>query len=678
MMVTFNDSIVLAEPEQWRAADGGNDHWYEVVINRDALGRPAAITWENAKAAADARAGNWHLATITSERENDFVFRLLGDPDCRVIENNAYYGPWIGAYRYYQYVYSYYQYIYCKFLWVNGEPFSYDRWWTGEPSGDGENYVHFFSRYQWENTWNDLSDDNSVLPVAYIIETSDQNQPPVLDPIRNQSVAEGQTLAFSISASDADGDNLTFAVANLPKGAYFNRYSQQFEWTTDDGDAGNYQVTFTVTDDGAVFPLSDSETVTITVGDVNQPPVLAAIGTERVDVGAPIAFTVRATDPDSGNLNYSVDNLPAGATFNSKYRVFSWATDAADTGNYRVTFTVTDDGSPSLTDSETVPITVGDVNQPPVMGTIGNRAVSEGELLEFRVTATDMDSDSLFFDAGDLPAGASFDPVTHIFSWQPTYEYAGNHFIIFTVTDSGSPPLGDSETVIITVGEVNRPPVVTVNQNQSVGLGELLEFAISAFDSDNNSLSLSVDNLPLGASFNEVSRTLRWMPVENSDVGNHLVTFSVTDDGLPALTDSKQVTITVGNVNRAPIIGDIGGKVVETDKLLVFAVTATDPDNDTLEFSVKGLPTGAVFDETRQLFYWMPTTDDIGFNILKFAVVDNGTPPLSDEVVVDVEVTAAADTVDNVEKPAEQTPESGITVKGGNGGGCFIGMSVTN
>jgi hypothetical protein len=352
--------------------------------------------------------------------------------------------------------------------------------------------------------------------------------------------------------------------------------------------------------------------------------------------------------------------------------------DARSNGNYWVALTVADDGGRSLSDWETIHLAVGDGNQPPVMGTIGNRAISEGELLEFTVTASDTNGDRLFFDAWDLPPGASFDSATHIFSWQPTYEYAGNHYVIFTVTDSGTPPLGDSETVIITVGEVNRPPVITVNQNQSVSIGELLEFAVSAYDTDSNNLFISVDNLPFGASFDEASRVFRWMPVDkNRDAGNHLVTFSVTDDGLPALTDSKEVTISVGDVNRPPIMGSIGSKAVKVNQLLAFTVTATDPDGDVLEFSAQQLPDSAAFDESKQFFYWLPTVDDIGFNTLKFVVVDNGTPPLSDEVVVEVEVTSDSGAVGNGDNP-DALESSGITIKGGSGGGCFISSSATH
>jgi hypothetical protein len=652
---------VLAEPRQWRAADGGNDHWYEVIVNRNDQGEPARITWADAKAAADAIPGNWHLVSITSAAENDFVYNLFkDDSNCWIVDSNYHNGPWIGAYRYHQ-----------QFLWDNGEQFGYANWAPWQPDGDGD-YVHFWSVRYRQNTWNDQR-INIPIPVAYLVESADWNHPPVLDPIVNKAVNEGDTLTFSISASDADGDNLTYAVANLPVGASFDPHRRRFEWVTNYGDAGNYEVTFTVTDDGDPESLSDSETVTITVGDVNRPPVLAAIGAREVDEGDPVAFTIGAVDPDGDSLAYAVGNLPIGATFGADAQTFYWATDCDDAGNYQVVFTVTDDGNPPLTDVETVSITVGDVNRPPVMGTVGNRVVDEGTLLRYTVTAQDPDNDSLFFHSDGLPAGAVFDPITRIFSWTPAYEDEGNYYIDFTVTDSGNPPLSDSETVTITVGDVNRPPVISDIANRSVDFGESLEFAVSAFDPDKHNLSFSVAGLPTGASFDAASRTFHWTPADN-DVGNHQVTFTVTDDGTPPIGVSQMVTITVGNANRPPVFGSIGKKDVEAGQLLVFAVTATDPDNDELEFSAQGLSSGAVFDRSSQLFYWIPTSNNIGLNILRFVVVDNGTPPQSSEIIVDIEVTEAADGDDAQDEQTAITLEPAeINVKGGSGGGCFIG-----
>jgi hypothetical protein len=186
---------------------------------------------------------------------------------------------------------------------------------------------------------------------------------------------------------------------------------------------------------------------------VNQPPVLQPIGSKSVQEGALLEFTVTATDPDGDNLTYGAGNLPPGAVFDPATRVFSWTPGLDQSGAYvDVLFSVTDDGAPSMNDSEAITITVGDVNRPPVLDPIGSKSVQEGALLEFTVTATDPDGDNLTYGAGNLPPGAVFDPATQVFSWTPDPGQAATYpDILFTVSDDGAPVMEDSEAVEIVV-----------------------------------------------------------------------------------------------------------------------------------------------------------------------------------------------------------------------------------
>jgi hypothetical protein len=111
-------------------------------------------------------------------------------------------------------------------------------------------------------------------------------------------------------------------------------------------------VTFTARDPGG---LSDSEIITITV--LNHAPVVSAPETKTVMPAAALTFTVTATDPDNDTLTYSASGLPAGATFNPATRVFAWTPTASQGGTYTVTFTATDPGG--LSASDTTKITVG-------------------------------------------------------------------------------------------------------------------------------------------------------------------------------------------------------------------------------------------------------------------------------------------------------------------------------
>jgi len=143
------------------------------------------------------------------------------------------------------------------------------------------------------------------------------NQPPVLNPIGNKSVNEGQLLQFSVSGSDPDGDPVTFSASNLPLGASFS--GNTFSWTPSFTQAGTYPNVHFEASDGS---LSDFEEITITVIDV--PSLGSVSGTVTDPAGTPLAGTLvtlvkrspkptftRTTTADSAG-HYQFPDLPSG------------------------------------------------------------------------------------------------------------------------------------------------------------------------------------------------------------------------------------------------------------------------------------------------------------------------------------------------------------------------------
>lgn len=88
-------------------------------------------------------------------------------------------------------------------------------------------------------------------------------------------------------------------------------------------------------------------------------------------------------------------------------------------------------------------------NAPPVLETIGARQVTVGQLLSFRVRATDADANPLTFEAQSLPTGATLDSLSGMFTWRPAANQAGTFSIVFRVKDDSCGV--DTETVVITV-----------------------------------------------------------------------------------------------------------------------------------------------------------------------------------------------------------------------------------
>lgn len=96
----------------------------------------------------------------------------------------------------------------------------------------------------------------------------------------------------------------------------------------------------------------------------------------------------------------------------------------------------------------------GDLNSAPVLAAIGAKSVNEGVLLEFTVTATDVDGDTLTMTTDIEPYLSTFvdnGDGTGTFSWTPNSTQSGVYTIRFTASDGSAT---DYEDVAITVNNV--------------------------------------------------------------------------------------------------------------------------------------------------------------------------------------------------------------------------------
>jgi hypothetical protein len=133
------------------------------------------------------------------------------------------------------------------------------------------------------------------------------NRPPVLQPVSDQSVNEGELLQFIIQATDPDGDQLRFSASNLPPGATFDEAGAAFSWMPGYDQAGVYAaVSFRVVDDGDP-PMSSTTTVSINVTEDNRrpgAPVLTRPMNGESDVRINPTLSAQAfQDPDDGDMH---------------------------------------------------------------------------------------------------------------------------------------------------------------------------------------------------------------------------------------------------------------------------------------------------------------------------------------------------------------------------------------
>ena len=165
-------------------------------------------------------------------------------------------------------------------------------------------------------------------------------------------------------------------------------------------------------------------------------PVFDMIGTQFVDEGNLLQFSISATDPDNDPIIFSAENLPAGANFTDT--TFSWTPNYQQSGNHLVTFTAddNDDGAANLT----VTITVTEVTDPPNVLGAQNRLFFAGQFVEISLSISDPDGDPINTEYLNLPPGAEVietQPGSSLryFQWQTTSGDTGNYRPKFIADD---------------------------------------------------------------------------------------------------------------------------------------------------------------------------------------------------------------------------------------------------
>jgi gliding motility-associated-like protein len=476
------------------------------------------------------------------------------------------------------------------------------------------------------------------------------NLAPVLAAVGSKTVNEGATLSFTASAADADlpANALAYSLVAPASGTYPTgatiTAAGGFSWTpTETQGPGVYRVKVVVSD-GA---LSDEEEIEITVNEVNEAPVLAAIGSKTMDEGTALAFTASATDTDlpANALTYALaGTVPAGAAIDASTGEFAWTpTETQGPGSYNFRVVVSDG---ALTDEEEITVTVGEVNEAPVLAAVGSKTVNEGATLSFTAVAADNDlpANALAYSlaapaSGTYPTGAVITSAG-AFSWTPTETQGPGVYRVKIVVTDGA--LTDEEEIEITVNEVNEAPVLAAIGSKTVDELTTLAFTASATDTDlpANALTYSLaGTVPTGASIDAATGAFTWTPTETQGPGSYTFRVVVSDG---ALTDEEEITVTVNEVNLAPVLASLGNQAVNEGATLSFTAAAADADlpANALAYSLAApatgtYPTGAVI-ATAGEFSWTPTeTQGPGVYRVK-VVVSDGT--LTDEEEIEITV----------------------------------------
>jgi len=477
---------------------------------------------------------------------------------------------------------------------------------------------------------------------TFDVVVTEVNLPPTLTAPPSQTVPELTTMNVGFVANDPDlpPNHISFLLLSAPPGVVLDAGTGGITWTpTEAQGPGSYTIVVSASDN-ANPPLSVTNSFSVRVTEVNSPPTLAPTGDQTIAELSKLIVTNKATDADlpAQALAFSLVTPPQGATIDPQTGVFTWVpTEAQGPGTYTIVTRVTDNGTPALSDTKSFNVTVLETNSPPVLKVPPDQTIQALSTLTVTNTATDPDipANALTFSLVNPPDGAAIDPLTGVVSWTPgQLQSPGSYTLAVKVTDNGSPPLAATNSFKVQVTTLNRAPALAPLAPLTVSELTLLTLTNSASDPDlpTNKLTFSIASGPSGVSVDPASGVLRWTPTEAQGPGSYSITIKVTDNGTPALSDTKNLNVTVLEVNSPPTLQVPPDQSIKALKTLTVTNHASDSDlpANALTFSILNPPGGAVIDPSTGVLTWTPTLSQSPASYtLSVVVTDNGVPPLS-------------------------------------------------
>jgi len=364
------------------------------------------------------------------------------------------------------------------------------------------------------------------------------NRSPVISGTPAPSVTEGSAYSFTPTASDPDGNTLTFSITGRPTWASFDTANGRLSGTPGIGSAGSYSnIRITVSDGSLSATLA---AFTITVLPANRAPTISGSPATTGREGIAWSFQPTASDPDGNALSFSIANRPAWATFNAGTGRLSGTPPAGSASTYSgIVISVSDGAASASLPAFSIAVAA---NRAPVIGGTPAATVTAGQAYSFTPTASDADGNALSFSIVNRPGWATFNTGTGRLSGTPTQAQAAQYVDIrITVSDGMASATLPAFTITVETG--NRAPTISGSPATTIVEGQAYSFTPTAADADGDTLSFTITNRPAWATFDASNGRLSGTPGTGT-VGTYSnIQIRVSDGTVEAALPAFSITV---------------------------------------------------------------------------------------------------------------------------------------
>ncbi len=550
----------------------------------------------------------------------------------------------------------------------------------------------------------EVCDGNGLCSTANVIITvSSLNDTPVasndFSVVNEDNVLNGASVLSN--DSDIEGNTLTVNTVPLVAPANGNlvlNANGTYSYTPFLNFNGSDSFIYQVCDNGAPSACA-SATVTITVTPINDLP-LAVNDVANCNEDTPLlgaSLLTNDSDVDGNTLSIQITPITApvnGTLIINANGTYQYTPNSNFNGSDSFVYRVCDNGAPSLCANASVTITVNSINDLPIAV---NDAVSTSEdnsLNAASVLLNDSDPDGNSLTVSTSPLVAPLHGTVNLnsdgtFTYTPALNYNGSDSFVYEVCDNASPVGCSSATVNITVSSVNDAPNATADSYSTDEDTPLNGTTVLLND-------IEIENDPMSVTTIAVANPLHGQLTLNSDgtftyipdlnySGNDSFSYSVCDNGTPALCSTAIVSITVNPLNDAPIA--LNGSYTTSEDVALIGSTVlandSDPDGDLLNVNTTPLvnvSSGNLILNSDGTFTYTPVPNFNGSVSFVYQVCDNATPSLCASATTTIDVLSLNDVplaANDTYSTNEDTPLNGTSVLLNDADADFNALTVT-
>ncbi|HEY0131252.1 MAG TPA: cadherin domain-containing protein [Allosphingosinicella sp.] len=473
-----------------------------------------------------------------------------------------------------------------------------------------------------------------------IVTVTNVNEAPVFTTGAVVAANENSLVVGSIMTTDPENNPRSYSIVGGADSAKFTINSvngtlsfvaaPNFELPTDSDLNNGYEVVVRASDG----TLATNQTVNVLVNNLNEAPIITSNGAgtnASLSIGenSTGVTTVVAADPENTAITYSI----SGGADSSKFTInastgalafvtapnFESKTDVGANGVYDVIVRASDGFN---VDTQAIAITVTNVNEAPVITSNGGGATASVSLGENGstvtvVASTDPEGTARTYSiAGGADAARFTMSSNGILSFiaAPDFESptdAGGNNVYDVVIRASDGALDDTQAMAVTVTNLNEAPVITSDGAGTTGAVTVSEnialvTTVTSTDPENATRTYSISGGLDSAKFaiNASTGVLSFVTAPNfesptdTNADNQYFVTVRSSDGVFA--DTQTLTVTVANVNEAPVITSNGGGASASVQLLenglaVTTVQASDVDGPTGSYAIAGGADAALF-----------------------------------------------------------------------------------